>query len=480
MTASDKLKAMPYGETIDLIIPSAINGIKVTSIGDMAFDGCYSVNSVEIPDGVLSIGIEMAGMIRSIIIPGSVKSIPTNAFSYSSLISIFIKGAKDSISGAPWGAYNPSITWFDESLVFVDENGTVSATDYLKTLTSDTSIDLVIPKEIYGITIKAIGNDGFANCRALRKIDIPESVTAIDAGSFNKCSSLESIIVNKTENSISGAPWGDINPEVYWNHPYLEISSNGAVSTNETLRTMSADTPVDLIVPPEIKGIAVTSISYMRSNALRSAVIPEGVTKLSRRSFQNCPNMTSIKLPETLTLIESESFYNCEALTSINIPNAVINIGSSAFWGCKSLKSINIPDGVTYLSMSLFTLCTSLETVNLPKNVTGVNAGIFYKCSSLKTVSLPKGIKKISTNMFGYCSSLNAIDILDTVTSIDTNAFNDCISLISITIPSSVTKISTGVFDGCSNLSTINIHKPQDSISGAPWKALNATVNWLG
>lgn len=481
VTASDKLTAMPYGETIDLIIPSAINGIKVTGIGNNAFEMCYSVNSVEIPDGVVSIGYSMAGMMTSsIIIPRSVKSIHVDAFRYSSLTSIIIKGAKDSITGAPWGAVNASITWFDESLVFVDENGTVSATDYLKTLTSDTPIDLVIPSAIYGITIKTIGNNGFANCRALRKIDIPESVISIDAGSFNNCSSLESIIINKLEGSISGAPWGAVNAEVYWNHPYLDINSQGSVSGNTVLRNMSADTPVDLIVPSEIKGTTVTNIGNMGSRALRSVVVPEGVTKLSGRSFQNCFNLISIKLPETLTSIGDESFYNCQALASISIPNSVTEIGGSAFWDCRSLTSIDVPDGVTYLSMSLFTLCTSLETVNLPKNVTGVNAGIFYKCSSLKTVSLPKGIKNISTNMFSYCSSLNKIDILDTVTSIDTSAFNSCTSLTSITIPSSVTSIDTSAFRSCNALASINIKKPQDSITGAPWGATNAIINWLG
>ena len=52
-------------------------------------------------------------------------------------------------------------------------------------------------------------------------------------------------------------------------------------------------------------------------------------------------------------------------------------------------------------------------------------------------------------------------------------------SIVELNIPSSVKTIFDNAFYGCSNLTTININKPKDSISGAPWGAINATINWL-
>ena len=45
-----------YGSGRAVTIPSAINGKKVTSIGDWAFEYCDSLTSITIPSGVTSIG----------------------------------------------------------------------------------------------------------------------------------------------------------------------------------------------------------------------------------------------------------------------------------------------------------------------------------------------------------------------------------------------------------------------------------------
>ena len=62
---------------------------------------------------------------------------------------------------------------------------------------------------------------------------------------------------------------------------------------------------------------------------------------------------------------------------------------------------------------------------------------------------------------------------------IDQGAFFLCTSLTSVTIPNSVTKMDGYVFLGCSNLKEIKIDNIENSISGAPWGAPNATVTWL-
>ena len=58
--------------------------------------------------------------------------------------------------------------------------------------------------------------------------------------------------------------------------------------------------------------------------------------------------------------------------------------------------------------------------------------------------------------------------------------FESCTSLTNITIPSGFTSIDSTAFINCTNLTQITVNKAQDSISGAPWGAPNATVTWQG
>lgn len=82
-------------------VKSAMIGDGVTSIGDLAFRGCYSLTSIELPDSVTSIGawaFRRCDSLTSIEIPGGVTNIGEGAFAYCySLTSIGLPGSVTSI-----------------------------------------------------------------------------------------------------------------------------------------------------------------------------------------------------------------------------------------------------------------------------------------------------------------------------------------------------------------------------------------------
>ena len=53
-------------------------------------------------------------------------------------------------------------------------------------------------------------------------------------------------------------------------------------------------------------------------------------------------------------------------------------------------------------------------------------------------------------------------------------------NLKEINIGSGVVNIDANAFNAVPNLTTININKSENAISGSPWGATNATVNWTG
>ena len=92
-------------------------------------------------------------------------------------------------------------------------------------------------------------------------------------------------------------------------------------------------------------------------------------------------------------------------------------------------------------------------------------------------IDIPEGTTKLVYSCLSGCTNLTVVGIPSTVTSIGIHSFRNCSSLQSIDIPSSVTSIDTQAFNG-SGITQITVHKVQDSISGAPWGATNATITW--
>ena len=86
-----------YGEVTELVIPSTLDGYKVTEIGSYAFRDCSSLTGITIPDGVEYIGdstFSGCSSLTGITIPSSVTSIGDDAFCGCDKLTIY--GEKDS------------------------------------------------------------------------------------------------------------------------------------------------------------------------------------------------------------------------------------------------------------------------------------------------------------------------------------------------------------------------------------------------
>lgn len=93
-----------------IIIPSTIK-----TIGNNAFQGCDSLTSITLSNGLESISnraFYLCTALTNITIPSTVTTIGNNTFQgCTSLTSITINKPQGSISGAPWGATNATVTW---------------------------------------------------------------------------------------------------------------------------------------------------------------------------------------------------------------------------------------------------------------------------------------------------------------------------------------------------------------------------------
>lgn len=120
-----------------------------------------------------------------------------------------------------------TVTISEENPNYVIENNVIYTKDKKQIVTVVTAIsgEFTIPSGIEKIqtqafhaqsemksivipnTVTEIGTS-FGYCSGLTSITIPSSVTKIGSSCFANCGNLSEIIINKAENSISGAPWG--------------------------------------------------------------------------------------------------------------------------------------------------------------------------------------------------------------------------------------------------------------------------------
>ena len=150
-----------------------------------------------------------------------------------------------------------------------------------------------------------------------------------------------------------------------------------------------------------------------------------------------------------------------------------------------------IPEGVTSLTRVssddygyiAFPEFTNLKKITLPATMNLNTSSVFgdsdssYPYTGFEIV-LSEGITVIGWESLAF-TAFSKITIPNSLVTIAERAFADCWALKEIELPSAVTSIGDEAFSG-TGLTKITIHKPENSIAGAPWGATNAEVIWTG
>lgn len=146
----------------------------------------------------------------------------------------------------------------------------------------------------------------------------------------------------------------------------------------------------------------------------------------------------------------------------------------------RSISGNYVNDDLTEIGRYAFDFCAQLTSATFTK-VTKIEGSAFSDCRSLESISLPE-VKEIEQSAFAYCSSLMSISMpkIEVLSSDNSywGIFDYC-GMTTINIPSTIQSIGKNAFES-SKITTINIDRAANSISGAPWGASGATVNWTG
>ena len=467
--------------TGNLVIPDSVFHdsvyYKVISIGNYAFDGCYGIQRIVIPDNVTSIGTSAfygCSGIQSLVIPDNVTIIEHMAF-----------GGCNNIDSLYIGV---NVTFVDPHILSIDRD----SLDYVF-FNCKNANDQLTHEDCFSCSMSSFpntvtdrGNRNYIHpilgtCKYVKNLIIGDSVQIIPQGTFYGFRTQKLYLGNNLVNIKRYA----------LQHTCIDTLIYNMQRFSHALRDSSYD----------YSGGYYSSYHYYYSSFLGATVntliIGDDVEIIPSGAFQTFLFSGEIVIPNNVTTIGAAAFYRCCNIDSIYIGSNVSSIGGAAFGGCSTNRyvyfnarnciftctnafgspanlTIDIGDSVRVISeeafmntnihsLSLSSLdtiknrafynCDSIVSISLNPKYIGDRA--FGECGNLRTAILGEKLHVIKNGVFTNCVKLNNVSFIGRIDSIENDAFYDCRSLQSF-IFNNVRTIGSSAFADCDSLLTVN------------------------
>ena len=213
--------------------------------------------------------------------------------------------------------------------------------------------EVVLPTEIDGQPVSAMGDIAFNGNEKVEKVTIPDNYQHIGRLAFSGCSNL-----------------------------------------------------TDVVLPNGLQEICDSTFSNCEK--LKNINLPDSLTCIEEGAFANCTSLESIIIPDSVAEMGNVVFVNCTSLSKMTLSKSTKEYYET-FSGCTALKEIIIPDGVTLLGSGMFCRCENLTDVTLPKTIKKIGDYAFTDCSNLKQIKF-EGTKD-EWNAIIYDDTLNGVEL---------------------------------------------------------------------
>ncbi|MCL1795360.1 MAG: leucine-rich repeat domain-containing protein [Clostridia bacterium] len=320
--------------------------------------------------------------------------------------------------------------------------------------------DLVIPGEVDGFAVTAVGEDALLGCVDLTGVTFPDGLVSIGEGAFYDCESLVSVIFPDGLHSIGDYAFMNCGRLVAVAFPdslafigdraFANCESLPGAAIPKSVVTLGAnpfygggamkriDVAADNPEYVSVDGVLFdkeqkTLVAYPAGKPGKAYAIPQGVLHIGENAFTGCSGLTAVTFPDSLLSIGESAFASC-GLISVALPKGMTSISDWTFSDCRGLTGVTFPGGLVSIGEAAFFWCASLTEVSFPDGLVSIGKigsrepfefGAFQS-SGLTRVFLPDGLQFIGNRTFKNCANLSGAFIPDSVTDIGEDAFVGC------------------------------------------------------
>ena len=439
----------------------------VTTIGEGAFAGNTTLQSIELPDSLREIGYNAFGdctALISVTIPDSVTKVGPGAFKGCSALTLADLGAGISSWGS--GVFNDCTSL---SKVIVDGNnnyllyynGALYNGDMsmlYQVLAGRTGDSYAMPDEV-----KEIDTYAFWNQQNIKNVKVSPNVTEIPSYAMSSMGSVENVILPDSVSSIAEKAFANnttlkqvmipasvnsIQDNAFANSPNVKILTTKNSTADQfgqkqkipviyeaELPTDFNDSNADQEDKPQLKH-QTTTVTTTEEKTEQTKEETSKEETSAAQSTQNDENPLDTKEPGVV------------AKTRIINGKAVVLIGKSnqkVYGGTGSNSSIETSQ--TQETSEESSSEQETQPTSSKQTVDGdtIKQRAYYKQNNLTNYTISEKIKEIGRLSFAQ-SGLQSIEIPSNVTTIDYGAFYGCQDLKEVTIPDSVISIGTKAF----------------------------------
>ena len=345
------------------------------------------------------------------------------------------------------------------------------------------------------INLKYIGERAFSHCSDLQEIHIPENVSNIDNFAFSFNSSLNTLIFE------GSSKLKEIGEYCFYESINLNKITIPALVERIGKYAFYANDANSLVFENGSKLSQIQEYAfYGCQNILSIYFVGNSINKIESNAFSYCQNLQWIKINNELPFeleekvwepnvriyvssisINQYRIYWSEISSSINSLNSIVgdysikdfNDGLEIFQYLGKESEVVLPEKINntdIISIGSYAFNNTLDSITLSDNISTIKSFAFYN-SNLENISISQNIIEIEDNPFVNCKNLKNISVDENnefylssfgalfskdnkkIITIPNNKFEG--EMFSYNIPSTVVEIGNNAFDGCINIQTV-------------------------